>query len=275
MVAATVLGDERRADRDAAAERLADRDQVRRQAERREVNSWPVRPRPHWISSAMSSVPVRWHAVVDGLRELRRERPHAAFALDRLGDDRGGLRRSPLLRAPTIVGRATKVTPAISGWNGVAVVRRPRSPRARPSCGRRTRDRGRRTRLAARPACTSSGARTSGTPRPPRVPLLQKNARRRPDSAGQRDRRAGPAAGGSTGSTCEAASTPASAIAAASAGSARGRATATPMPERRSRYARPSTSNRRTPSPRTNATGLPLVGLQHVLRFERLDVVEP
>ena len=57
------LGEHRRANRHAGAERLAERHQVRLQAERAASRTRrPVRPRPHCTSSAMSSAPVRRHA---------------------------------------------------------------------------------------------------------------------------------------------------------------------------------------------------------------------
>ena len=84
-------------------------------------------------------------------------------------------------------------------------------------------------------------------------------------------RPAGPAADGKTGSTCAAASSP----------DPRWRASVpdvawpsddTPMPESRSRYSRPSASNRRTPSSADERDRLPPVRLQHVPRLQCLNV---
>ena len=62
---------------------------------------------------------------------------------------------------------------------------RPRSPTARPSSGRGTSARTRRTCRAACPARASSGARTSGTLRPPPRRCCRRTRDRRPDSARQ------------------------------------------------------------------------------------------
>jgi hypothetical protein len=51
-------------------------------------NERPVRPRPHWISSAMSRVPVALVTRAIAAANSGRKRTHAAFALDRFGDHR-------------------------------------------------------------------------------------------------------------------------------------------------------------------------------------------
>ncbi len=69
------------------------------------ANISPVRPMPHWISSAMSSAPVRCARLLDRLGQRRRHRPHAAFALDRLDDDRRRLAGDQPIERRRIVGR--------------------------------------------------------------------------------------------------------------------------------------------------------------------------
>ena len=113
-----LLADQRGADRHAAAERLADRHQVRLQAERLEVER---------IAGAAEAA---LHFVGDeqraGLRarfgdrggERRRQRPDAAFALHRLGDDRRGRSTTPPPAAPPASLVGTNVTPGSSGSNG-------------------------------------------------------------------------------------------------------------------------------------------------------------
>ena len=89
-----MFAEQRRADRHAAPQSLADRNEVRLQADRRwRRTGRPVRPRPLWTSSAISSAPVRLARVHDRGGKSRRERPHAALALNRFGDDRRRLRR--------------------------------------------------------------------------------------------------------------------------------------------------------------------------------------
>ena len=53
-----------------------------------QASSVPVRPMPAWISSNTSSRPCSSHRRAQVLQELRRRRPDAALALDRLDQDR-------------------------------------------------------------------------------------------------------------------------------------------------------------------------------------------
>ena len=55
------------------------------------ANIFPVRPRPHWISSKTSSAPRSRQIASQALQELRRRRPDPALALDRLDHHRRGL----------------------------------------------------------------------------------------------------------------------------------------------------------------------------------------
>ena len=74
------------------AERLADRDQVGPQPEHAEVERVARCGRGRTaLRRTMSSAPVRAHASLHGVGERRRQRTHAALALDRLDDDRRGL----------------------------------------------------------------------------------------------------------------------------------------------------------------------------------------
>ena len=85
-----LLTDERRADRHAAAERLADRDEVRLDAERGEVEriAGAAEAALHFVGDEQrAGLRARFG---DRAGEGRRQRPHAAFALDRFGDHRGG-----------------------------------------------------------------------------------------------------------------------------------------------------------------------------------------
>ena len=86
------LAQQRRANGDAAAKRLADRDQVAGPGQARSSRTaCPVRPRPLCTSSAMTSVPVRSHTARRAATNAGRQRTHAAFALNGLDDDGRGL----------------------------------------------------------------------------------------------------------------------------------------------------------------------------------------
>ena len=99
------VGDQRRADREAAAEGLGHRHQVGRQAERRE--------REHLAGAADAALDLVGDEqragplarLLDGLGQRRRDRPHAAFALDRLDDDRRRLAGDQPIERRRIVGR--------------------------------------------------------------------------------------------------------------------------------------------------------------------------
>ena len=88
----TACGDafrhERRADRHTAAERLADGDQVRPQAERLRIEriAGAAQAGLHFVGNVERAGSAA--DVVDGRGELRRHRADAALALDRLGNDR-------------------------------------------------------------------------------------------------------------------------------------------------------------------------------------------
>jgi hypothetical protein len=94
---------------------LRHRDQVRRQAERREREHLAGAAEAALISSAMSSAPVRWHAFSIALASAGGSAA-SAFALDRLDDDAAASSRHQLFER-----RRSSVandTPASSGWNG-------------------------------------------------------------------------------------------------------------------------------------------------------------
>ena len=123
------------------------------------VERTPGSPRPHCTSSAISSAPVG-----AGLRialAIAAGRPHAAFALDRLDDDRGGL----------VIDASAAVASSAGDES-----RRHQRPERRPIVlvpGHRQRAHRRpwnewsnaTNRSRAAPARASSAARTSGTPR--------------------------------------------------------------------------------------------------------------
>ena len=83
--------DERRADGHAAAERLADRHQVGLEAECLRVKrlAGAAQPALHFVGDQQRAG--RRRDVPHGPRERRRDRPHAALALDRLQDHGGGV----------------------------------------------------------------------------------------------------------------------------------------------------------------------------------------
>ena len=94
-------------------------DEVRLQADApRSRTDSPVRPRPLCTSSAMSSAPVLAARLVDRRGERRRQRPHAAFALNRLDDDRGRVRVDTAAGSAAGSLAGTKRTPGSSGSNG-------------------------------------------------------------------------------------------------------------------------------------------------------------
>ena len=72
-------------------------------------------PSPLCTSSAISRAPLCPAGLADGGGERRRERPDAAFALNRFGDDRGRARRDRGQRVPTGSLAGTKRTPGSSG----------------------------------------------------------------------------------------------------------------------------------------------------------------
>ena len=212
-----------------------------------------MRPRPLCTSSAMNSAPVLAHASViaaanAGVSGRTPPSPCTGSAMIA-----AVVRRHRRRERRGVVRPARTCTAGSSGSNGVAVVLvRGDRQRAERAAVKRLVERD-ELRRAARPSCTSSGARTSGTPRPPRCRCCRRTRAAAPTGS-PAARRAAPAAGERTGSTCGSASAP------ARRSRARGRgcawpSDATPMPDSRSRYSRPSASNRRTPWPRTNVTG--------------------
>ena len=125
--AATCSDEQRRADRHAGAERLAERHQVRLQAERGRVE----RP-PGAAEAALHFVGDEQRAGAAARRRRSpsavalRDRPHAAFALDRLDDDRGCIRRDRRGNRRGVVGSHERHAAAPAAANGVAIVLVPR-----------------------------------------------------------------------------------------------------------------------------------------------------
>ena len=130
----------RGADRHAGAERLAERDEIGREADRRAVRgTCPVRPTPLCTSSAISSAPVRAHAAAIAVGQRRRNRPHAALALNRLDDDRRPSSSSTSARERGGIGRVGERHAGNQRLRTARGSARPTSPTASPSSGRGTR----------------------------------------------------------------------------------------------------------------------------------------
>ena len=171
-------------------------------------------------------------------------------------------------RRRIVVGRRS-VTPGTSGSNGVAVMLVPGHRQRAHRAAREAALEGDEPCARRRPRCTSTGARTSGTPR--RLPCrCCRRTRARGRTAPRAARRARPAAGGSTGSTCGPARR-LSARAATSAGCACPSdvdADARQEVEVRACHRRRTS---RTPSPRTNTTGWRLYVCRTCCGLEGLD----
>ncbi len=151
---------------------------------------------------------MRRHASVTASAIALAERPDAAFALQRLEDDRAGRFGHRRQERVGIVRRhELHAGEQRRKRRAVVVVPGHRQRAHRPAVERVLE--GDETRTGARPSAhTSSGARTSGRPRPPPRRCCRRTraaARTNPRAAS----RLPPAAGGSTGSTCGAASPPA------------------------------------------------------------------
>ena len=245
---------------------------MRRQAERLEVErvAGAAQAALHFVGDEEAAG--RRARLADRGRKRRRQRPDAAFALHRLGDDRGGRPRHGRGEGGGVVGRdELHRRQERLERRAVVLVGRDRQRSERPAVKRLVE----RDELGARLAlaCASSGARTSGTPR-----RLRSRCCRRTRAAVR------------TGATSRSASSPCSGWIeqvrrvherlrlirdrARRAPGARGRAT----PRRCPTAGRGTPGRRRrtagTPWPRTSVTGVPLVGLQHVSRSRAPNVVD-
>ena len=195
-----LVGEQRRADWDAGAERLAERHEIRTQAHRRrsQEGAGPSRSRLHLVGDEQRAGPRararhrRGGAVAD--------RPHAPLALDGLDDDRGGVRADRGLDRVGIVRRHERdARHERRERRAIVLVPRHRQRAGGPPVEAvLERD---NPRSAAFPAPPSTGARTSGTP----PPLPHRCCRRTPAAVRRAPRgapRAPPAADGDTDSTC-------------------------------------------------------------------------
>ena len=193
----------------------------------------------------MSSAPVVAARLGDRRGERRRQRPHAAFALDRLDDDRR--RRSSTTAASSAAGsfgrHEADARQQRLERRAVVLVRGDRQRAERPAVERLLERDDLRARLAARVpvAARELQARFDRFGAAVAEERARQPRERRPAA-----RRAGPAAGGRTGSTCGSASAPAPRSRAPAPG-ARGRA----------RRRRCPTAGRGTRGPRRRTAGRP------------------
>ena len=222
----------------------------------------------------MSSAPVRRHAAAIASAVRLRDRPHAAFALDRLDDDGGRVGRDRRGDAPRDRRGSTKVTPGTSGCERGAVVLVPRHrQRAHRPAVERVGE-GDEVRCAASPCVCQKRRANFRHASTASAPLLQKNARGRPDSCRQPRRQLPLQRVVEQVRRVQQRRAPASAIARASAGmrvAERGDADAGDQVE--IALARRA-SNSAQPSPRLEHDRRAPVDLQHVLRVESDRIVE-